>query len=41
MKPIRVVDQMMATRLARPGQVLLKPEFIARARKLGEFGESQ
>lgn len=32
---IKVVDQMMATRIARPGQVLLKPESLARARELG------
>jgi multimeric flavodoxin WrbA len=36
MQSIKVVDQMMATRVARPGHVLLKPEFIARARRLGE-----
>lgn len=36
MQSIKVVDQMMATRVARPGQVLLRPDSIARARKLGE-----
>jgi multimeric flavodoxin WrbA len=35
MQSIKVVDQMMATRCARPGQVLLYPEFVERARKLG------
>lgn len=33
---IRVVDQMLATRNGRPGNVLLRPEQIERARKLGE-----
>ena len=32
---IKVVDQMMATRIPRPGQVLLKPELLSRARELG------
>jgi hypothetical protein len=36
MQSIKVVDQMMATRCARPGQVLLYPEFVERARKLGQ-----
>jgi multimeric flavodoxin WrbA len=36
MQSIKVVDQMMASRVARPGQVLLKSEIIARARKIGE-----
>lgn len=36
MQSIKVVDQMMATRVARPGQVLLKPHYVSRARKLGE-----
>jgi multimeric flavodoxin WrbA len=35
MQSIKVVDQMMATRCARPGQVLLYPEFTERAGKLG------
>lgn len=35
MQSIKVVDQMMASRCARPGQVLLYPEFLERARKLG------
>jgi multimeric flavodoxin WrbA len=35
MQSIKVVDQMMASRVARPGQVLLKPDLIARARKVG------
>jgi multimeric flavodoxin WrbA len=35
MQSIKVVDQMMATRSTRPGQVLLYPEFVERARKLG------
>jgi multimeric flavodoxin WrbA len=33
---IKVVDQMMATRVARPGQVVLRPELLARARQLGQ-----
>ena len=33
---VRVVDQMMATRNGRPGNVLLRPEQLARARKMGE-----
>ena len=33
---IRVVDQMMATRNGRPGNVLLRPEQLERARKMGE-----
>ena len=36
MQSIKVVDQMMATRCARPGQVLLFPEIIERAKKLGK-----
>lgn len=32
---IKVVDQMEATQVARPGHVLLKPELISRARQLG------
>jgi multimeric flavodoxin WrbA len=36
MQSIKVVDQMMATKCARPGQVLLFPEFMERARRLGE-----
>ena len=32
---IKVVDQMMATRVARPGHVVLKPELLERARRLG------
>lgn len=35
MQSIKVVDQMMATRVARPGHVVLKPEFLERARQLG------
>lgn len=33
---INVVDQMMSTRNGRPGNVLLRPEQLARARKMGE-----
>ena len=33
---IKVVDQMMATRNGRPGNVLLRPEQIERAHKMGE-----
>ena len=33
---IVVVDQMMATRNGRPGNVLLRPEQLARAHKMGE-----
>lgn len=33
---IKVVDQMMATRVARPGHVLLKPDTLSRARQLGQ-----
>lgn len=33
---IKVVDQMMATRCARPGQVLLYPETMERSQKLGK-----
>lgn len=33
---LTVVDRYMATRIARPGNVLLHPEQIARARKMGE-----
>ncbi|MBP2638410.1 MAG: hypothetical protein H6Q72_4317 [Firmicutes bacterium] len=33
---IKVVDQMMATQVARPGHVVLKSELIARARLLGQ-----
>ena len=33
---IRVVDQMMATRNGRPGNVLLRPEQLERAHKMGE-----
>ena len=36
MQSIKVVDQMMATRCARPGQVLLYPEIIDRAKQMGE-----
>jgi multimeric flavodoxin WrbA len=36
MQSIKVVDQMMASRVARPGQILLKPDSIARARKIGK-----
>jgi multimeric flavodoxin WrbA len=36
MQSIKVVDQMMATGVARPAHVVLKPEFLERARKLGE-----
>jgi multimeric flavodoxin WrbA len=36
MQSIKVVDQMMVGRVARPGQVLLRPDSIAKARKLGE-----
>jgi multimeric flavodoxin WrbA len=36
MQSIKVVDQMMATRCARPGQVLLFPEIIERAKTLGK-----
>jgi multimeric flavodoxin WrbA len=35
MQSIKVVDQMMATRVARPGHVVLKPELLERARLLG------
>jgi len=35
MQSIKVVDQMMATRVARPGHVVLKPELLERARVLG------
>jgi multimeric flavodoxin WrbA len=35
MQSIKVVDQMMATRVARPGHVVLKPELLERARTLG------
>lgn len=35
MQSIKVVDMMMATRTARPGHVLLKPEFIQQAHDLG------
>ncbi len=33
---IRVVDQMMSTRNGRPGNVLLRPEQLERAHKMGE-----
>jgi len=33
---IKVVDQMNATQVARPGQVLLKPDLVSRARQLGQ-----
>ena len=33
---IKVVDQMMSTRNGRPGNVLLRPEQIERAHKMGE-----
>ncbi|MEW6424517.1 MAG: flavodoxin family protein [Bacillota bacterium] len=33
---IKVVDQMLVTGVPRPGQVLLKEEFLARARRMGE-----
>ena len=33
---IKVVDQMMATRVARPGHVVLKPDLLARARQIGK-----
>ena len=36
MQSIKVVDQMMATRCARPGQVLLYPKIIDRAKQMGE-----
>jgi len=36
MQSIKVVDQMMATRVARPGHVVLKPELLERARLLGQ-----
>jgi multimeric flavodoxin WrbA len=32
---IKVVDQMLATQVARPGHVLLKPELLSRASQLG------
>lgn len=35
MQSIQVVDMMMATRCARPGHVVLRPEFIAQAQQLG------
>jgi multimeric flavodoxin WrbA len=35
MQSIKVVDQMMATRVARPGHGVLKPELLERARQLG------
>jgi multimeric flavodoxin WrbA len=35
MQSIKVVDMMMATGCARPGHVVLKPEFLEKARKLG------
>lgn len=36
MQSIKVVDQMMATRVARPAHVVLKPELLERARLLGQ-----
>lgn len=35
MQSIKVVDMMMATGCARPGHVVLKPEFLEKAKKLG------
>ncbi len=36
MQSIKVVDMMMATQMARPGHVVLKPQFLEQAHKLGE-----
>ncbi|NTV90563.1 MAG: flavodoxin family protein [Clostridiales bacterium] len=35
MQSIKVVDQMMATQVARPGQIILKPDMLERAAELG------
>jgi hypothetical protein len=36
MQSIKVVDQMMATRVARPGHVTLKQDLLERAKQLGQ-----